>query len=100
MRSAIGDDGPSDAPKVFSKIEAGLAEYVEAPAPERPFDAPSAVAILESNAGLEKRPEQAKMAAIVSDAIEKKSLVAIEAPTGIGKTFAYMVPAVASAIID
>lgn len=65
------------------KIEAGLPEYVEAPAPERPFDSPDAVTILENNAGLEKRPEQAKMAAIVSGAVDKKSLVAIEAPTGI-----------------
>lgn len=40
------------------------------------------------------------MAGIVRDAIAAKSLVAIEAPTGIGKTFAYMVPAVASAMLD
>lgn len=100
VRWALGDDDPTDARKVFEKIEAGLSEYVEAPAPERPFDAPDAVSILERNSGLEKRPEQAKMAGIVRDAVDNKSLVAIEAPTGIGKTFAYMVPAVASAILD
>lgn len=100
VRWALGENEPTDARKLFEKIEAGLSEYVEAPAPERPFDAPDPVSILERNAGLEKRPEQAKMAAIVRDAVEKKSLVAVEAPTGIGKTFAYMVPAVASAVLD
>lgn len=100
VRSAIGDDGPSDARDLFGKVEASRSEYVEAPAPERPFDMPAPVTMLEGNGSLEKRPEQAKMAGIVTDAIEKKSLVAIEAPTGIGKTFAYMVPAVASAMVD
>ncbi|MDQ1343836.1 MAG: polymerase subunit epsilon, partial [Patescibacteria group bacterium] len=96
----IGDEGPSGARELFAKVEAGLSEYVEAPAPERPFDSPDPVSMLEGNNALEKRPEQAKMAGIVRDAIDKKSLVAIEAPTGIGKTFAYMVPAVASALVD
>lgn len=90
----------TDAEALFSHTESVLSEYVEAPAPERPFDAPDPVTILEANSGLEKRPEQARMAGLVRDAIEAKSLVAIEAPTGIGKTFAYMVPAVASAMID
>lgn len=90
----------TDAAALFAHTESTLSEYAPDPAPERPFDAPDPVTILESNSGLEKRPEQARMAGLVRDAIAAKSLLAIEAPTGIGKTFAYMVPAVASAMID
>lgn len=40
-----------------------------------------------------KRPEQCRMMDIVADAIEDKESMVIEAGTGIGKTLAYLVPA-------
>ena len=41
---------------------------------------------------LEERPEQGKMLDLVTHAFSDKELLLIEAPTGIGKTFAYGVP--------
>src|SRR5690606_20007820 len=42
--------------------------------------------------GFTYREAQARMAEIVADAVERGAHVAIEAGTGIGKTFAYLVP--------
>lgn len=83
---------------MFSQVLSERPEYVEIPAVERPESFPDPVSVLESHSGLEKRPEQAKLAGAVRDAFGSKSLIAVEAPTGIGKTFAYMVPAIVSAI--
>lgn len=50
VRSAFGEEMEmTDAGKLFSLVESGLSEYAEAPAPERPFDAPDPVTILENN---------------------------------------------------
>lgn len=48
--------------------------------------------------GYETRPGQAKMAAAVARAVAEKRHMAIEAPCGIGKTFAYLLPAVEHAL--
>lgn len=42
----------------------------------------------------EPRPEQARMAAAVARAMEARSHLLVEAGTGVGKSFAYLVPAV------
>jgi len=42
----------------------------------------------------EQRPEQIKMACAVSKAFEESRHLAIEAGTGIGKSFAYLIPAI------
>ena len=42
----------------------------------------------------ESRPEQGRMAAAVNRAMEAKSHLLVEAGTGVGKSFAYLVPAV------
>jgi ATP-dependent DNA helicase DinG len=42
----------------------------------------------------EARPEQAEMAAAVARAMEARSHLLVEAGTGVGKSFAYLVPAV------
>lgn len=47
--------------------------------------------------GYEPRPEQAQMARVVVDAFEKDAFAVIEAGTGVGKSIAYLVPAVALA---
>ena len=44
----------------------------------------------------ELRPGQMRMSLAVAEAIERKSHLLMEAPTGTGKTFAYLVPAVES----
>ena len=45
--------------------------------------------------GFQEREQQQKMLAAVSDALKNNSAAVIEAGTGVGKTFAYLVPALA-----
>lgn len=46
----------------------------------------------------EHRPEQLEMAAAVEQAFEKPGHLIVEAGTGVGKSFAYLVPAIAKAV--
>lgn len=48
-------------------------------------------------AGYEGRPEQLEMAGAVATAIEKGGHLMVEAGTGVGKSFAYLVPAILAA---
>jgi ATP-dependent DNA helicase DinG len=48
--------------------------------------------------GYEERPGQLQMAAAVERAIRERRHLAVEAPCGIGKTYAYLVPALAHAL--
>ncbi len=45
--------------------------------------------------GFEARPQQHEMSAAVDDAFENGAHLAVEAGTGVGKTFAYLLPAIA-----
>jgi ATP-dependent DNA helicase DinG len=45
-------------------------------------------------AGYEERPEQLQMAAAVEEAFERSHHLIVEAGTGVGKSFAYLVPAI------
>ncbi|QDT01004.1 ATP-dependent DNA helicase [Adhaeretor mobilis] len=45
----------------------------------------------------ESRPQQLDMARAVADAIERKKHLVVEAGTGVGKSFAYLVPAILAA---
>lgn len=54
--------------------------------------------VAKSFRGFETRPGQTQMAAAVARALAEKKHVAIEAPCGVGKTFAYLLPAVEHAI--
>lgn len=47
--------------------------------------------------GFENRPEQKAMAAAIDKSIESESHLIVEAGTGIGKSFAYLIPAVLQA---
>jgi ATP-dependent DNA helicase DinG len=47
--------------------------------------------------GFEARPQQVEMAAAVADAIDRKRQLLVEAGTGVGKSFAYLVPAIVAA---
>ena len=65
-----------------------------------PFDPGAAVAPLAPggallHAGRTHRPQQVQMAQFVAAALAGPERVLVEAPTGTGKTFAYLVPAVA-----
>lgn len=53
-------------------------------------------ASLASASQLERRPEQSEMADYVASLIKRKCSALIEAPTGTGKTFAYLKPAIRS----
>ena len=46
--------------------------------------------------GFELRPGQIRMSLAIADAIESRGHLIMEAPTGTGKTFAYLVPAIES----
>jgi ATP-dependent DNA helicase DinG len=47
--------------------------------------------------GFEARPQQLEMAEAVADAVRRGGQLLVEAGTGVGKSFAYLVPAVAAA---
>ena len=47
-------------------------------------------------ANYEQRPEQLQMAAAVAKAIETNEHLVVEAGTGVGKSFGYLVPAILS----
>ncbi|NBW95921.1 MAG: helicase [Planctomycetia bacterium] len=51
-------------------------------------------------AGWESRPEQLEMARLVAEAIAERRHAVIEAGTGVGKSLAYLVPAVLAATAD
>src|ERR671934_2745389 len=51
-------------------------------------------------AGYEPRPQQLKMADAVADAIACRYHLMVEAGTGVGKSFAYLVPAIQAATAD
>lgn len=55
-------------------------------------------ALASSLSAFESRPQQVEMARIVADAQERSERVLIEAGTGIGKSFAYLLPAIDRAI--
>lgn len=48
--------------------------------------------------GYEQRPEQLQMAHAVHEALSKKRHLVVEAGTGVGKSFAYLVPAILHAV--
>src|SRR5580698_1981519 len=48
----------------------------------------------------EFRPQQHRMARLVARALETKKGVVIEAPTGVGKSLAYLLPSVTCALED
>ena len=47
--------------------------------------------------GFKNRPQQVAMAQAVQQAIEDSATLVVEAGTGVGKTFAYLLPAMLSA---
>jgi ATP-dependent DNA helicase DinG len=53
---------------------------------------------LAASAQFEYRPQQQRMAALVASALERKRPLVVEAPTGVGKSLAYLVPAVTFAL--
>ena len=61
-------------------------------------DGPLARQFAEQGMRFEARPEQREMARAVAEASEEAFHLAVEAGTGVGKSFAYLVPAVISAL--
>jgi DNA polymerase III epsilon subunit family exonuclease len=64
---------------------------------QAPKHLPAWQEILASATSIEERPEQKKMMASVERTFETKTHLCIEAPTGIGKTFAYLIPGLLAA---
>ena len=48
--------------------------------------------------GFKQRPQQLEMARAVEEAIDHNGTLVVEAGTGVGKTFAYLIPAILSAL--
>ncbi len=61
------------------------------------FDIDGAIG-LAFDSGYEERPGQAEMAEVVADTLFNSKLAIVEAGTGTGKTFAYLVPAILYAV--
>jgi ATP-dependent DNA helicase DinG len=53
---------------------------------------------LSSRPDYEYRPQQLEMARAISSALERNSDLIVEAPTGVGKSLAYLVPAIVHAV--
>jgi len=51
-------------------------------------------------AGWEPRPQQLEMARLITEAIAERKHAIVEAGTGVGKSLAYLVPAVLAATAD
>lgn len=51
-------------------------------------------------AGFEKRPQQAEMAYAIATALEKEKHLVVEAGTGVGKSLAYLIPALLASKIE
>jgi ATP-dependent DNA helicase DinG len=64
----------------------------------RAFFAPGGPLASTTDFGYEPRPQQAEMANLVAAAIEDGTHLAVEAGTGVGKSLAYLVPAIKAAL--
>src|SRR5436190_17534253 len=60
----------------------------------------SAGAIVQRLGNYEPRPQQLEMAGAVASAIAERRHLMVEAGTGVGKSFAYLVPAMQAALAD
>ncbi|MEM9079287.1 MAG: helicase C-terminal domain-containing protein [Verrucomicrobiota bacterium] len=60
----------------------------------------SATGMLSESEDFEFRPQQQEMAVAVSEALDGNTCVAVEAGTGVGKSLAYLLPAVRFAVED
>ena len=87
--------------------EWGEVESDPTPAPPQREGIPTAKALIErafdlldARPGYVPRPDQRQLALLLSDLIEGDATGAFEAPTGLGKSLACLVPAIAHAIVD
>lgn len=55
---------------------------------------------LAGHEGFVERPDQKQLALLLADCIEGSSSAAFEAPTGLGKSLACLIPAIAHALVD
>src|SRR6476659_6633702 len=60
----------------------------------------SATSILSRSPNFEFRPQQQEMAIAVARALENREHLAVEAGTGVGKSLAYLVPAILFAVAN
>ncbi|MDR7516666.1 MAG: RecQ family ATP-dependent DNA helicase [Armatimonadota bacterium] len=91
---------PAEQPDLTEVVPTPLVQ--PAPPPTGTFDPAAAIAPLEPGGVLmggsrRSRPQQVEMAREVSEALAGGRRLMIEAPTGTGKTLAYLVPAIAYA---
>ena len=75
----------------------GGAEYEEYLADEI-HDVFSETGLLSKSSNFAYRPQQQEMAVAVAETLERKSVLSVEAGTGVGKSLAYLIPAVKFAI--
>lgn len=86
---APSDDRAEDAPPMpRPEIRASVDHFFDADGPLS----------LDPAFGYEPRPQQAEMAGLVAHALEEGHHLAVEAGTGVGKSLAYLVPAIQAAL--
>ena len=92
--------GNSDRDAIKNLIFSRLQEYKKIERSKNPDLALGVEDIMGSktSGSLEERPEQMRMAHMVEQAFSQSERHLIEAPTGIGKTFAYLVPSILLAL--
>lgn len=82
---------PDEAPRKPGDIEAATDRFFGI---ESPLKNPGAL----SERKYEDRPQQKDMATAVANALATGEHICVEAPTGVGKTFAYLVPMIHAAL--
>ena len=85
-----GDEEEYDSIAEETEVNSYLAEEIE--------DIFSETGLLSKSSDFAYRPQQQEMAVAVADALEGASVLSVEAGTGVGKSLAYLIPAVKFAI--
>lgn len=110
FRQILRARGREIGPARHAKVPSSLAERAFAPALENPespvpLDPDEAAAILEHGglfatrlAAFEQRAEQVAMLRAVADSLSRGRHLMVEAGTGVGKSFAYLIPAALFAV--
>jgi ATP-dependent DNA helicase DinG len=93
MIMPVADDvhSPDNPPRVSAGIQPATTTFFSS---ETPLQRPGAL----SERDYEHRPQQQLMAEAVAKAFTDGEHLCVEAPTGVGKTFAYLVPAIHAAL--
>ena len=102
-RITSGEGSPWSRDRASPSFEGSASRLQGEPSPE-PITAKRLIELafdrLDARPGYVPRPDQRQLALLLSDLIEGDASGAFEAPTGLGKSLACLVPAIAHAIVE